>query len=100
MAQEAVSCCGSGWTTYVGDCRQILPQLPTGSVQCCITSPPYWGLRDYEHPLQLGAESSPQQYVENLVQVFRLVWRVLREDGRVRLKFCCAIGQDMKNGLP
>jgi site-specific DNA-methyltransferase (adenine-specific) len=119
-----------------GDCREILPTLPAGSVQCCVTSPPYWGLRDYgtaeweggsiwcEHlegdgyrqdggrvqvdgfhgssktnlgeksyrdvcpkcgarriDSQLGLESSPEEYITNMVAVFRAVWRVLRDDG-------------------
>jgi len=50
-----------------------------------VTSPPYWGLRDYDHPDQIGAELTPNLYVENLVAVFREVWRVLRKDGTVWL---------------
>ena len=64
-----------------GDCREILPLLEPDSVQCCVTSPPYWGLRDYEHAAQIGAEKSPEQYVENLVGIFREVRRVLCKDG-------------------
>ena len=52
-----------------------------GSVQCCVTSPPYWGLRDYGVSGQLGLESSPDAYVQNMVRVFREVRRVLRDDG-------------------
>lgn len=65
----------------LGDNRNILPQLETGSIQCCVTSPPYWGLRDYDHSEQLGAESSPEEYVGNLVEIFREVRRVLTDDG-------------------
>ena len=68
-----------------GDNREILPSLASESVQCCVTSPPYWGLRDYDHPDQIGAESSPAQYVDNLVHVFREVRRVLRQDGTLWL---------------
>ncbi len=68
-----------------GDSLAILPTLAAESVQCCVTSPPYWGLRDYEHPAQIGAESSPEIYVENLVALFREVGRVLRKDGTVWL---------------
>lgn len=68
-----------------GDCRHILPTLEAESVQSCVTSPPYWGLRDYDHPGQIGAESSPDEYVVNLVSVFREVRRVLRKDGTVWL---------------
>jgi DNA modification methylase len=68
-----------------GDNRKILPNLSAESVQCCVTSPPYWGLRDYDHASQIGAEPSPIQYVNNLVEVFREVRRVLRKDGTLWL---------------
>lgn len=68
-----------------GDCREVLPTVDAESVQCCVTSPPYWGLRDYDHPGQIGAEPSPDEYVTNLVEVFREVRRVLRKDGTVWL---------------
>ncbi len=68
-----------------GDSLQILPTLPKESVQCCVTSPPYWGLRDYDHPAQIGAESSPEEYVKNLVELFREVGRVLHKSGTVWL---------------
>ena len=64
-----------------GDSRSLLPQLDANSVRCCITSPPYWGLRDYDHESQIGAEGSPDVYVQNLVEVFREVRRVLSVDG-------------------
>ena len=65
----------------LGDNRDVLPQLETRSIQCCVTSPPYWGLRDYDRSGQIGAESSPEEYVENLVRIFREVRRVLADDG-------------------
>ncbi len=68
-----------------GDSLAILPTMAAESVQCCVTSPPYWGLRDYEHPAQIGAEPSPEVYVENLVAMFGEVRRVLRNDGTVWL---------------
>lgn len=68
-----------------GDCRALLPTIAASSVQCCVTSPPYWGLRDYDHENQLGAETSPEQYVTNLVEVFREVRRVLKKDGTLWL---------------
>lgn len=68
-----------------GDCAKVLPDLEAESVQCCVTSPPYWGLRDYDHDDQIGAEASPELYVENLVKVFREVHRVLRRDGTLWL---------------
>lgn len=68
-----------------GDCRKTLPLLASDSVQCCVTSPPYWGLRDYAHPDQIGAEASPEQYVKGLVEVFGEVRRVLKQDGTLWL---------------
>jgi DNA modification methylase len=55
--------------------------LPDASVHCCVTSPPYWGLRDYGHEGQIGLESTPDAYVARMVEVFREVRRVLRDDG-------------------
>ena len=66
---------------HVGDCRELLRQLPDESVHCCVTSPPYWGLRDYGVSGQLGLEPTPEEYVANMVEVFREVRRVLRGDG-------------------
>mgnify|MGYP007071578749 CR=1 FL=1 len=59
--------------------------LADGCVQTCVTSPPYWGLRDYGVPGQLGLEPTPDEYVANMVNVFREVWRVLRDDGTLWL---------------
>jgi DNA modification methylase len=64
-----------------GDCRTILPTLPPESVHCVVTSPPYWGLRDYGVEGQLGLEPTPEAYVAAMVDVFRAVRRVLRDDG-------------------
>jgi hypothetical protein len=72
-------------TIYGGDCRTVLCELPDESVHCVVTSPPYWGLRDYGVADQLGLEPTPEQYVENMVAVFREVRRVLRSDGTVWL---------------
>jgi len=67
---------------YRMDCREGLERLPEGSVHCVVTSPPYWGLRDYGlGPDQLGLERTPEEYVERLVGIFREVRRVLRDDG-------------------
>ena len=73
------------WTVLEGDARIELPTLAAKSVQCVVTSPPYWGLRDYGVDGQLGLESTPEEYVANLVAVFREVRRVLRKDGTVWL---------------
>jgi len=65
-----------------GDCLDILKTLPAKSVQVCVTSPPYWGLRSYgSDPREIGKEDSPAAYVAALVAVFAEVWRVLRDDG-------------------
>lgn len=72
-------------TVYQGDARAVLAELPTGSVHCVVTSPPYWGLRDYGVPGQLGLEPTPEAYVAAMVDVFREVRRVLRKDGTLWL---------------
>jgi len=64
-----------------GDCIEGLRTLPDASVHCCVTSPPYWGLRDYGHDGQIGLEQTPEEYVARMVEVFREVRRVLRDDG-------------------
>jgi DNA modification methylase len=69
----------------VGDNRKTIATLEAGSVQTCITSPPYWGLRDYGEDDQIGLESSPDEYVEQLCLVFDEVWRVLADDGTLWL---------------
>lgn len=69
----------------IGDCLDVLPQLTSKSAQCCVTSPPYWGLRDYDHSAQIGSEQSPIEYVRNLVKVFSEVKRVLSDDGTLWL---------------
>jgi DNA modification methylase len=68
-----------------GDCIEGLRTLPDASVHCCVTSPPYWGLRDYGHDGQIGLEPTPQAYVQRMVEVFREVRRVLRDDGTLWL---------------
>jgi DNA modification methylase len=69
------------FTLYVGDVREVLPRLESGSVDCVVTSPPYWGLRDYNATGQIGLEASPEQFVTELVAVFREVRRVLAPHG-------------------
>lgn len=68
-----------------GDCRAILKSLRSGSVNCVVTSPPYWGLRDYGIQNQIGLEQSPSEYVEQMRSVFSEVRRVLRDDGTLWL---------------
>ena len=75
----------------VGDCREVMAGLPNNWYHVCVTSPPYWNLRSYldlDDPakaLELGAEETPELYVQHMVEVFREVWRVLRTDGTVWL---------------
>lgn len=70
---------------FTGDTRDVLPTLPDNSVQCCVTSPPYFGLRNYGMGEQIGLEPTPQEFVTELVKVFREVRRVLKDDGTVWL---------------
>ena len=69
----------------IGDARKRLAELPAGSVRTCITSPPYFGLRDYEVNGQMGLEETPDAYVAEMVLLFREVWRVLADDGTLWL---------------
>lgn len=69
----------------VGDCLETLRRLPDQSVHTCVTSPPYFGLRDYGHDGQIGLEPTPDEFVAALVEVFREVRRVLRDDGTLWL---------------
>jgi DNA modification methylase len=66
---------------HQGDCLDVIRTFPPESVHCCVTSPPYWGLRDYGCAGQIGLEPTPQEYVAKMVEVFAEVRRVLREDG-------------------
>jgi len=71
------------WTNrcHFGDCLETLRQMPDGLVQTCVTSPPYFGLRYYGHAGQIGLEPTPDEFITKLVEVFREVRRVLRDDG-------------------
>lgn len=75
----------STYRILTGDAIEQLKTLPDRSVQCVVTSPPYYALRDYGVPGQIGLEDTPQEYVARLVEVFREVRRVLRDDGTVFL---------------
>tara|TARA_R100001129_G_scaffold123358_3_gene85974 strand:- start:8899 stop:9846 length:948 start_codon:yes stop_codon:yes gene_type:complete len=70
---------------HIGNCLNILQKLPDNHYHTCVTSPPYWGLRNYKNEEQIGLEETPGEYVNSLVQVFKQVWRVLRDDGTVWL---------------
>src|SRR5271156_3074064 len=73
--------------THVGDCRVLLPQMAEASVvvNMCVTSPPYFGLRDYGHGDQIGLERTPEAYVAQLVEVFAAVRKIMADDGTLWL---------------
>lgn len=85
---------GSGVTLYQGDALSVLREMETGSVNCVVTSPPYWRMRDYHVDGQLGMESAPEEYIDVMVGVFDEVKRVLRDDGTVWINIgdCYASG--------
>lgn len=82
-----------------GDCLDQLKTLDDQSIHTCITSPPYWGLRDYGNDDQLGLESSPDEYINNMVAVFREVKRVLRDDGTLWLNLGDTYGRQVGRGF-
>ena len=71
----------------VGDVFDRLAQLPDESVNCVVTSPPYWGLRDYGVTGQIGREPSLKEHLDVMVRLFREIWRVLRRDGTCWLNY-------------
>lgn len=76
-----------------------LRELPSESVNCCVTSPPYYGLRDYGLDMQIGREDTPEQYIDRLVEVFRELRRVLKDDGTFWLNIADTYcGTGMKAG--
>src|SRR5208282_4597680 len=81
-----------------GDAFESLKTLKDQTIACCITSPPYWGLRDYGVKTQLGLENTPEEYVSRLVDVFREVKRVLRNDGTVWLNLGDSYAQGGSGG--
>lgn len=85
---------------WVGDCREVLAGLASESVNCIITSPPYFGLRDYDMAAQLGLESSPAEFVSNLVGVLREARRVLRSDGTLWLNLGDSYAGSGRGGNP
>lgn len=83
---------------HVGDCREAMGLMADRSVQCCVTSPPYFGLRDYGHKGQIGLEPTPDEYVAQMVEVFRGVHRVLKDDGTLWLNLGDSYANDGKWG--
>ena len=86
----------------VGDCKEQMAHIESQSVQTCVTSPPYWGLRDYGHDEQMGLEETPDEYIANLVEVFAEVRRVLKDDGTLWLNLGDSYGLKPKDliGIP
>ena len=70
---------------YNGDCLDLMRQWPDEFIDCCVTSPPYWGLRDYGVDGQFGLESTPEEYVAKLVEICQEVKRVLKPEGTLWL---------------
>lgn len=93
----------SATTIFVGDCKETLSHLPDQSVHTCVTSPPYFGLRDYGMDEQIGLEETPEAFIAELVAVFREVRRLLRDDGTLWLNlgdsYARAGGWSNNNGL-
>ena len=81
ISETAVPNSNHGYKLYVGDCIESLRLMPEQSVNCCVTSPPYYRLRDYGVDGQIGLKETPEQFIARLVEVFREVRRVLRDDG-------------------
>ena len=81
-----------------GDCRETMREWARQGIkaQTCVTSPPYYGLRDYGHESQIGLEETPEQYIEAMVEVFRCVWDVLEDNGTLWLN----IGDSYYNYRP
>ena len=82
-----------------GDVQQVLSELEPESVQCVVTSPPYWGMRDYGTDGQLGLEETPEEFVENMVAVFKAIKRVLRKDGTVWMNLGDTYGKQVGKGF-
>lgn len=87
-------------TILAGDCRDVLRTLPEASVNCIVTSPPYYNLRDYGHDGQIGLEETPDEYVSQMTAVFRECRRVLRDDGTLWLNIGDSYAGSGKGGNP
>jgi DNA modification methylase len=92
--------CGvpTGAELLIGDVRERLRDIPAGTVQTCITSPPYWGLRDYGVAGQIGSEKTPAEFIATMVDVFRLVRETLRDDGTLWVNLGDSYSTDTKWG--
>jgi len=81
---------------YYGDAWELAPTLEPQSIDCIVTSPPYWGLRDYGHPGQFGLERTPQEYVAKLVDLFARLRPALKDEGTVWLNLGDSYASDIK----
>lgn len=82
---------------YRGDCIEVMKTMTADRIDCCVTSPPYWGLRDYGHGGQIGMEETPAAYVSKMVEVFREVRRVLKPEGTLWLNLGDSYASSGKN---
>lgn len=81
---------------YNSECLSGLRKLPDNLINCCVTSPPYYGLRDYGNKEQIGLEKTPEEYIEKLVNVFHEVYRVLKPDGTLWINIGDSYAGSMK----
>lgn len=88
----------SSFKIITGDVLAVLKKTPTESVQCVVTSPPYWNLRDYKMAGQIGLERTPQQYIKKMCEVMKQVRRILKKDGVLWLNLGDSYAQDRKRG--
>ena len=97
------------WKYLVGDALEVLSSIPTRSIQCIVTSPPYWGLRDYKIPNStwddgwvgcLGNEPDPDQYAEHLIEIFNQARNTLKEDATIWLNIGDSYYNDELVGIP
>lgn len=91
---------GQGYDILTGDVLEKLSELPNQSFRCCVTSPPYWGLRDYDNANQLGQEETPEKYVANMVKVFHELRRVMRNDSTLWLNIGDTYRDKQLVGIP
>jgi DNA modification methylase len=87
MTVETRSILDGRCTIHVGDCMEAMHRMPSGSVDCVVTSPPYWGLRDYGVEGQIGLEPTLGQHLDVMVKVFHEVWRILKPQGTLWLNY-------------